>query len=210
MIEKITVEKATKIIGKRRVLDEVSFELPRGGVYGFLGVNGSGKTMLFRAISGLVYLTSGSIEVFGTKVGSGKCFPYGLGLVIDSPGFWDELTGFENLRLLASIRRVIGDRDIARALHRVGLDPGDKRTYSAYSMGMRQRLSIAQAIMEKPELIILDEPTNALDSDGIGLVLDIVREERDRNATILIACHNEPRLEELFDSRFHMTDGHIE
>lgn len=206
---RIVISHATKVIRRRTVLDDVSLELPRGGIYGFSGVNGSGKTMLFRAVAGLIHLTSGTIDVFGRRIGRNASFPEGLGLILESVGFWEEYTGLDNLRLLAGIRGEIGDDQIRATLERVGLNPDDGREYGAYSLGMRQRLAVAQAVMEAPGLLVLDEPTNALDVDGIALVCRIVREERERGATVLLACHNEPGLEALFERRFHMADGRI-
>ncbi|MCI6845242.1 MAG: ABC transporter ATP-binding protein [Coriobacteriaceae bacterium] len=209
MPDSIVVSHATKVIRGRVVLDDVTFSLPRGGIYGFSGINGSGKTMLFRAISGLIHLTSGEVNVFGQRVGVDVDFPQGLGLVLESAGFLDEGTGLRNLMMLASIRGVVGEREAREALGRVGLDADDGRPFSAYSMGMRQRLDIAQAIMEAPELLILDEPTNALDVGGIEIVSRIVREEHERGCTVLVACHNEPALEALFEREWHMSDGRI-
>ncbi|MCI6274241.1 MAG: ABC transporter ATP-binding protein [Coriobacteriaceae bacterium] len=209
MPDSIVVSHATKVIRGRVVLDDVTFSLPRGGIYGFSGINGSGKTMLFRAISGLIHLTSGEVDVFGQRVGVDVDFPQGLGLVLESAGFLDEGTGLRNLMMLASIRGVVGEREAREALGRVGLDADDGRPFSAYSMGMRQRLDIAQAIMEAPELLILDEPTNALDVGGIEIVSRIVREEHERGCTVLVACHNEPALEALFEREWHMSDGRI-
>lgn len=200
---------ATKRIRGRTVLDDVTVELPRGGVYGFSGANGSGKTMLFRAVSGLIHLTSGYVEVFGQRLGRDADFPPSMGLAFDSTGFWGECTGRQNLELLASIRRVAGAEEIERALLRVGLDPQDTRPFSAYSLGMGQRLLIAQAVMESPDLLILDEPTNTLDVDGIDLVLKLVCEERARGATVLVSCHNMPELEALCDRRYLMAEGRL-
>ena len=209
MPDAIVVSHATKIIRGRTVLDDVTLSLPRGGIYGFSGINGSGKTMLFRAISGLIHLTSGEIDVFGQRIGDDVDFPRSLGLVLETTGFWDESTGMKNLLMLASIKEVVGKREVCKALERVGLDPDDKRPFSTYSMGMRQRLTIAQAIMEAPELLILDEPTNALDVEGIETVSRIVREEHERGCTVLVSCHNEPALEALFEREWRMVDGHV-
>lgn len=209
MPDAIVVSHATKIIRGRTVLDDVTLSLPRGGIYGFSGINGSGKTMLFRAISGLIHLTSGEIDVFGQRIGDDVDFPRSLGLVLETTGFWDESTGMKNLLMLASIKEVVGKREVRKALERVGLDPDDKRPFSTYSMGMRQRLTIAQAIMEVPELLILDEPTNALDVEGIETVSRIVREEHERGCTVLVSCHNEPALEALFEREWRMVDGRV-
>lgn len=209
MNDLVKVDHATKVIKGRTVLDDVSLELERGGTYGFSGVNGSGKTMLFRAIGGLIHLTSGSIEVFGQKIGSDMDFPSDMGIVLGSSGFMDEKTGRRNLEMLASIRGVIGLPEVDDIMRRVGLDPEDDRPFSAYSLGMRQRLSIAQAVMERPQLLILDEPTNALDVDGVDMVIELLLEEHGRGATILVASHNEPKLESLCDRRFRMVGGRV-
>lgn len=209
MNDLIKVSHATKVIKGRTVLDDVSLELARGGIYGFSGINGSGKTMLFRAIGGLIHLTFGSIEVFGQKIGSDVDFPSEMGIVLGSSGFMEEKTGRRNLEMLASIRGVIGASEVDAVMRRVGLDPADGRPFSAYSLGMRQRLSVAQAVMERPQLLILDEPTNALDVDGIQMVVDLLAGERDRGATILVASHNEPTLEALYDREFRMAEGRV-
>jgi ABC-2 type transport system ATP-binding protein len=208
-MNQIIVSNANKVIRGRTVLADVSVNLEHGGIYGFFGINGSGKTMLFRAIAGLIRLDSGSIRVFGETIGKDSSFPKSLGIIIEAVGFWDEYTGFKNLKLLASIKHQIDDDDIRAALTRVGLDPDDKRTYRKYSLGMKQRLGIAQAIMESPELLILDEPTNALDSDGLLLVFDIIKEQQQRGATILIASHNVAELEALCERRFKMCEGRL-
>ena len=191
------------------MLDGISLELPRGGVYGFMGINGSGKTMLFRAVAGLIHLSSGSVSVFGRRIGKDCDFPPNLGLSLDSTGFWEDQSALWNLAFLASIRGEVGEPAARDALRRVGLDPDDTRKVSAFSMGMRQRLSIAQAVMERPELLILDEPTNALDVDGIGMVARLIHEERARGCTVLVSCHNEPQVETLFDGTYHLYEGRL-
>lgn len=205
-MEQINVVQATKVLKRHTVLDHVDLTLDRGGIYGFFGPNGSGKTMLFRAICGLIYLNSGEITVFGEKIGEKK-FPDGLGLVIESVGFWNEFTGFENLKFLASVRGKLSDTDIRGALARVGLDPDDGRIYKKYSLGMKQRLAIAQAVMERPELLVLDEPTNALDEDGAAAVHQIVCEENKRGCTVLIASHNKADIDSLCRRKFKMNEG---
>lgn len=209
MSDVIKIEYATKVIKDRTVLDGISLELPRGGVYGFMGINGSGKTMLFRAIAGLIHLSSGSVSVFGRRIGKDCDFPPNLGISLDSTGFWEDQSALWNLVFLASIRGEVGEPAARDALRRVGLDPDDTRKVSAFSMGMRQRLSIAQAVMESPELLILDEPTNALDVDGIGMVARLIHEERARGCTVLVSCHNEPQVETLFDRTYHLYEGHL-
>lgn len=208
MSDVIKIENATKVIKDRTVLDGISLELPRG-VYGFMGINGSGKTMLFRAVAGLIHLSSGLVSVFGRRIGKDCDFPPNLGLSLDSTGFWEDQSALWNLVYLASIRGEVGEPAARDALRRVGLDPDDTRKVSAFSMGMRQRLSIAQAVMESPELLILDEPTNALDVDGIGMVARLISEERARGCTVLVSCHNEPQVEVLFDRAYHLYEGRL-
>lgn len=209
MSDVIKIENATKVIKDRTLLDGISLELPRGGVYGFMGINGSGKTMLFRAVAGLIHLSSGLVSVFGRRIGKDCDFPPNLGISLDSTGFWEDQSALWNLVFLASIRGEVGEPAARDALRRVGLDPDDTRKVSAFSMGMRQRLSIAQAVMESPELLILDEPTNALDVDGIGMVARLIHEERARGCTVLVSCHNEPQVETLFDRTYHLYEGRL-
>lgn len=207
MSDVIKIENVTKVIEDRTVLDGISLELPRGGVCGFMGINGSGKTMLFRAVAGLIHLSSGSVSVFGRRIGKDCDFPPNLGLSLDSTGFWEDQSALWNLDFLASIRGEVGEPAARDALRRVGLDPDDTRKVSAFSMGMRQRLSIAQAVMEMPELLILDEPTNALDAGGIGMVARLISEERARGCTVLVSCHSEPQVEALFDRTYRLYEG---
>ena len=207
-MDTISISHATKLIQKRVVLDDVNVELDRGGIYSFSGINGSGKSMLFKAIAGLVHLTSGSISVFGRTVGVDCSFPPDMGIVM-SAALWDEYTAVENLELIASIRGVISRKGIERALRRVGLDPNDRRIYKQFSLGMKQRLELAQAIMEGPSLLLLDEPSNALDSHGLELLCCIIREEHERGATVLLAAHNTPELTELSSRQVEMYEGKL-
>lgn len=208
MMDQIIIKNATKQLKERLILNNINITLDRNGVYGFFGANGSGKSMLFRAICGLIHLSSGEITVFSQKIGEDNSFPPSLGVIIDSVGLWPDFSGFLNLKFLASIKNRISDDDIRNAILRVGLDPNDSRDYKKYSLGMKQRLGIAQAIMEQPDLIILDEPTNALDEAGIDLVHKIIIEEKTRGATILIASHNKDDLDSC-DRIFKMTAGEL-
>ena len=176
MMDTIEICNYTKTLKGRNVLSHVNLTLERGKTYGLFGHNGSGKTMLLRAIAGLIVPTEGSVTVFGEKLGEKVSFPKSLGLIIENVGFWPYYTGFDNLKILASIQKKITDDQIRQAISRVGLDPKDKRIYKKYSLGMKQRLGIAQAVMERPELILLDEPTNGLDDGGIELFHKIIRE----------------------------------
>ena len=173
----VEIEHYTKKLKGKTILSNINLTLEAGSANGFYGRNGSGKSMLFRAIAGLIHPTEGIVKVFEKKIGEDVSFPESMGLVIESAGFWPYYTGLENLKILASIKNTISDEEIRRAIERVGLDPDDKRTYAKYSLGMKQRLGIAQAVMEKPDLILLDEPTNALDENGVKQVRTIIDEE---------------------------------
>lgn len=205
----VEIKHYTKTIKGVHVLDDVSLALEKGKIYGFWGRNGSGKTMLFRAVCGLIKPTSGSIVIDGKTIHRDISFPPSVGALIETPGFWPAYTGFENLKTLAGIKKMIGDSEIRAAIQRVGLDPGNRNTYKKYSLGMKQRLGIAQAIMEKPDLIVLDEPTNALDEDGVQLIRSILLEEKQRGATILIASHNSDDIDLLADQKYSMSSGRL-
>ncbi len=197
----------TKILKGRTVLSDVCLELEKGGIYGFYGHNGSGKTMLLRAVAGLIVPTEGSVSVFGKQLNEKYAFPENMGLIIENVGFWPDFTGMKNLQLLASVRKKIGDEEIRKTIRRVGLDPEDRRVYKKYSLGMKQRLGLAQAVMEEPELLLLDEPTNGLDDSGIEQFNTIIREEHSRGATILLASHDKEELKLLCGRTFRISDG---
>ena len=205
----IILKNVNKSIKGMPILQDINLNLEAGKIYGFIGVNGSGKSMLFRAISGLIKIDSGSIEVFGEKIGKELSFPSNLGILIDEGGFWNDLTAFENLKNLAAIKQKVDNETIRKTIERVGLNPDDKRTYRKFSLGMKQRLSIAQAIMESPNLLILDEPTNALDADGVELIYNILLEEKNKGTTILIASHNKEDIDNLSDRVFELYEGKI-
>ncbi len=206
---KIVLDSVTKTFGVNTVIDSVSLTLNSGTVYGFQGINGSGKTMLMRLVAGLIYPTSGTVSVNGAIMKGQNNFPENMGLLIENPSFISGYTGLENLKLLAGIRRKISPLEIEHALERVGLDPRDPRKYRKYSLGMKQRLGIACAIMEHPDLLILDEPVNALDEDGIGLLKQIVKEEKERGALVLLSCHDYESLSSMSDVIFRLIAGKI-
>ena len=196
-----------KEIKGRPILNDINLSLDSSRIYGFLGRNGSGKTMLFRAICGLIKPTSGEIYVFDKKLGSDISLPESLGVIRENVGFWPQYSGLENLKYIASIKNIIDEEQIKRSIARLGLDPDDKRSYSKYSLGMKQKLGIAQAIMERPDLIVLDEPTNSIDEEGVKSVRHILLEEKQRGATILIASHNKEDIDYLSDEKFKMENG---
>lgn len=196
-----------KDIRGKRIIDHVTLRLESGKIAGLKGVNGSGKTMLMRLISGLITPTSGSITINGKQLGKDITFPESVGILIENPAFLDAYSGFDNLKMLASIQNRIGEEEIRAILAKVGLDPQDKKKYRKYSLGMKQRLGIAAAVMENPDIVILDEPTNALDSDGVTMLKEVLHEQRERGALLLISCHDLATLKELSDEMYLMESG---
>lgn len=208
-MSEIVVNEVSKSIYGVPIINSISMKLVSGNVYGFQGINGSGKTMLMRLICGLIYPTKGEIIIDGKRLGKEITFPQSVGLLLENPAFLDSYTGYENLEMLASIKNIITRQEIHEAITSVGLDPLDKRKYKKFSLGMKQRLGIAAAIMEKPDILILDEPTNSLDSSGVSLVKTIIAKERERGAIIILACHDLPVLQDVSDEIFLLEQGKI-
>ncbi len=205
----IDVVGVSKVLQKRNVLNNVSFSMPIGTLYGISGHNGSGKSMLLRVITGLVFPTSGSISVFGQQIGRQVEFPRDTGAMIDGPGILPEYSGMRNLELLAQIRGVVGRDRVVEVLEEVGLDPGDRRPAKMYSMGMKQRLGLAQALLEKPQLLILDEPTNALDREGVEEIHALLKRLHGAGTTVLITSHSQSELDHLCQQTYRMEKGRI-
>lgn len=206
----ITVKNITKVIKGTTVLDSVSMEMKSGEIVGLRGENGSGKTMLMRMIAGLIFPTQGSVQIDGRVLGKELAFPEEMGILLENPTFLENYTGYQNLRMLASIQNRIGEEEIKKAIRRVGLEWDDRKKYRKYSLGMKQRLGIAAAVMEAPQLIILDEPSNALDDQGCEMLRQIIREEKARNALILVSSHDGSLLEEIADTIYIMKNGHLQ
>lgn len=209
IMAQIEIKNVTKIIKHNTVIDNVSLTVNSGKITGLKGVNGSGKTMLMRLVSGLILPTSGEIIIDGETLGKDITFPRSIGTLIENPAFLDNYSGFQNLKLLASIQGKISDKEIREAIIAVELNPDDKKKFRKYSLGMKQRLGIAAAVMEHPDIIILDEPTNALDSDGVQMVKRILQKEKERGALILISCHDLDVLKELSDVIYLMNVGRL-
>lgn len=205
---KLLVHNISKTIRGKIVLDSVSLTLEGHKIYGFVGPNGSGKTMLFRALSGLISVSSGEISLDGKVLRRDFSVLPSLGIILENVCLYPNLTGYQNLEYLASLKGHIGGEEIKRAMARVGLDSDDRRTYKKYSLGMKQRLAIAQAIMESPDIIMLDEPTNALDKDGVAQIRKLILEEKERGAMILLASHNSEDIELLSDQTYSIENGH--
>ena len=203
----VQISHVTKRFGEDLVLKEVNLDLNYGQVYGIVGNNGSGKTVLMKCICGFLIPTTGLIQVFGSSIGQDVDFPESLGVIIETPGFLTNLTGRKNLEILAGMRRKIGPAEILQVLEKVGLDPALKKPVANYSLGMRQRLGIAQAIMEDPKLLILDEPFNGLDKHGVGEIRKLLLELKEEGKTILLASHNEEDIRILCDEVYEMDGG---
>ena len=203
----IELEKVSRRFGQEEVLKELTWSLEAGQVYGIVGNNGSGKTVLMKCICGFLPVTSGVIKVGGRQIGKDVDFPEGLGVIIETPGFLTGLSGKRNLEILAELRGQLGEEEICQVLEKVGLDPSMKKPVGKYSLGMRQRLGIAQAIMEDPEFLILDEPCNGLDHRGAAEIRKILLEQKEQGKTILLASHNGEDIRILCDRVFEMDGG---
>ncbi len=205
----IVVDHVTKRYKEGTVLKDVTVSFEKGKIHGIIGKNGSGKSMLFKTICGFVRPDEGKVTVNGQVVGKDVDFPDDLGVIIESPGFLPYYSGFKNLKLLADLRGRIGNRDIEQAMTLVGLDYRSKKSVRKYSMGMKQRLGIAQAVMENPSILILDEPMNGLDRQGIADVREILKKLRSQGKTILITSHNHEDIEQLCDTVCEMEAGEL-
>ena len=202
----IIVEHVYKSLGMEQILTDVSMKVLPGKIFGIVGNNGSGKTVLMKCICGFLKPDSGIVRVNGKIVGKACDFPEDLGVIIETPGFLPNLTGYQNLKILASLKGVIGKKEIREVLLQVGLDPDMRKPVGKYSLGMRQRLGIAQAIMEKPKVLILDEPFNGLDKTGVGHMRDLLQELKGQGKAILLASHNAQDIEVLCDEVHDMED----
>ena len=203
----ISVKNLSKSFGQERVLKNVTRDFEKGKIHGIVGNNGSGKTVLMKCICGFLIPDSGSITVNGERVGVDVDFPRDMGLIIETPGFLPNMTGVKNLEILASLNKKIGLEEIAASIRRVGLDPLMKKPVGKYSLGMRQRLGIAQAIMENPSLLILDEPLNGLDKHGVREMRQLIKGLKEQGKTILLASHNQGDIDELCDTVCEMDAG---
>ena len=205
----IEVKSVTKVLRKITVLEDVNLILESGTIYGLRGVNGSGKTMLMRLMAGLIRPTRGEVFLDGKQLGKDLSFPPDMGMLIENPAFLDGYTAAQNLRLLAGIRKKVGEERIREILEQVGVGWEDKRKYRQFSLGMKQRLGIAGAVLEHPQLLLIDEPTNALDTDGVEMVQELLLEEKKRGALIVLACHDFSILQSLSDVLYSVKEGRV-
>lgn len=208
MSEIVKVENVTKYFKQEKVLDDVNMNLETGHIYGIVGKNGAGKTVLFKIIAGFIKPSSGKVTVAGKIIGVDRDFPDSLGLIIETPGFLSQYNAYQNLLYLANINNKISKEDVKESIRMVGLDHDSNKKVGKFSLGMRQRLGIAQAIMENPNLIILDEPMNGLDKKGIEDVKELLLKLKGDGKTILMASHYAEDME-ICDEVFQMEDGKL-
>ena len=209
----IEVKNLCKTINKNMVLDNINLHMVSGQVYGFQGINGSGKTMFMRALIGLIHPTSGKILINQKELGKDMDFPKSIGFLLENPTFLDMYSGPDNLRLLAGVDNNISadmiNKEIDSLIEEVGLKSAGNKKYKKYSLGMKQRLGIAAAVLGNPDIVVLDEPTNALDDDGKDMVKRIVKMQKERGALVIISCHEMQTLEELSDEIVRLKEGRI-
>ncbi|MEK5389047.1 ATP-binding cassette domain-containing protein [Margalitia sp. FSL K6-0131] len=205
----IEVREVSKSLKNSNILKDINLSLYKGKIYGIKGINGSGKTMLLRVICGLLIPDKGSVMIDSKELHKVISFPPSVGAVIEMPEFLPQFTGRKNLEILAGINNKIDDNAIIQSLKVVGLDPNDRRKYRKYSLGMKQRLSIAQAIMESPDLLILDEPTNALDQNTITGLTQFLLDYKTKGKCIIVSSHDFQFLETISDEIFHIENGKI-
>lgn len=204
----IELTEVKKSINNNLVLNNINLSLEEGKIYGFVGRNGCGKTMLFKAICGLINISEGTIFVDGKQIKNGM-IPNEVGIIIENPGFLDNFSAFENLELLASIKNSISKEDIKKVIKLVGINPDDNKAIKKYSLGMKQRLGIAQAIMENPKILLLDEPMNGLDEEAVEEFRELFMKIKNNGTIILIASHNKDDIDKLCDHVYKMDGGKI-
>lgn len=203
----VEIENVNLTLSKQHILKDINMQLEPGKIYGVVGKNGSGKSMLFKCICGFIRPQTGIIRVNGKQIGKEKDFPENTGILIEAPGFVPYYSGYKNLKLLADLKGNYGKEQVEKYMRLLGLDPAMKKVVKKYSLGMKQRLGIAQAVMEEPELIIMDEPMNALDKDGIAEMRDFFKKLREKGRTILLTSHNFEDIQFLCDRVYEMDHG---
>ena len=206
----ISVKNVDLKIGKTQILKDINVDFEEGKIHGLIGRNGSGKTMLMKCICGFIKVTYGEITVDGKRVGKDVDFPKDMGIIIETPGFIPYYSGYKNLKLLAGLNNKISKEQVRDAMQKVGLDPDLKRHVKKYSLGMRQRLGLAQAIMEDPKILVLDEPFNGLDKDGVKEMREYLLSYTEQGNTILICSHSAEDISVLCETVHEMDKGRLE
>ena len=209
-MSEIIIENLSKTIKNNKILDNVNLTFESGHVYGLVGRNGSGKTMLLRAIGGLIFPDSGKVIMDGKQLHKDISFPESCGIIIENTDLLPNFSAFDNLKMLSEIKNTANDNMIKSAIKSVGLDPDSKKKVKTFSLGMKQRLSIAQALFEDPDILLLDEPTNALDEDGVNDVRRILLEQKKKNKLIIIASHNKEDISLLSDTVISVSNGRFQ
>ena len=209
-MSEIIIENLSKTIKNNKILDNVNLTFESGHVYGLVGRNGSGKTMLLRAICGLIFPDSGKVIIDGKQLHKDISFPESCGIIIENTDLLPNFSAFDNLKMLSEIKNTANDNMIKSAIKSVGLDPDSKKKVKTFSLGKKQRLSIAQALFEDPDILLLDEPTNALDEDGVNDVRRILLEQKKKNKLIIIASHNKEDISLLSDTVISVSNGRFQ
>lgn len=209
-MSEIIIENLSKTIKNNKILDNVNLTFESGHVYGLVGRNGSGKTMLLRAICGLIFPDSGKVIIDGKQLHKDISFPESCGIIIENTDLLPNFSAFDNLKMLSEIKNTANDNMIKSAIKSVGLDPDSKKKVKTFSLGMKQRLSIAQALFEDPDILLLDEPTNALDENGVNDVRRILLEQKKKNKLIIIASHNKEDISLLSDTVISVSNGRFQ
>lgn len=209
-MSEIIIKNLSKTIKNNKILDNVNLTFESGHVYGLVGRNGSGKTMLLRAICGLIFPDSGKVIIDGKQLHKDISFPESCGIIIENTDLLPNFSAFDNLKMLSEIKNTANDNMIKSAIKSVGLDPDSKKKVKTFSLGMKQRLSIAQALFEDPDILLLDEPTNALDEDGVNDVRRILLEQKKKNKLIIIASHNKEDISLLSDTVISVSNGRFQ
>lgn len=209
-MSEIIIENLSKTIKNNKILDNVNLTFESGHVYGLVGRNGSVKTMLLRAICGLIFPDSGKVIIDGKQLHKDISFPESCGIIIENTDLLPNFSAFDNLKMLSEIKNTANDNMIKSAIKSVGLDPDSKKKVKTFSLGMKQRLSIAQALFEDPDILLLDEPTNALDEDGVNDVRRILLEQKKKNKLIIIASHNKEDISLLSDTVISVSNGRFQ
>ena len=209
-MSRVVLDHLCKSIKKKEVLRDISYSFEEGKIYGLYGRNGSGKTMLLRAVCGLIFPTSGTIDIDGKRLHQEISVPPSVGVIIENTELLPQYDALTNLKILAKIKKIVSEEEIKETIRMVGLDPESRQKVKAYSLGMRQKLAIAQAIFEKPELLLLDEPTNALDENSVINIRELFLKLREKGTTIIIASHNKEDLSVLADETLYINQGKLE